>query len=199
MADGAHDEANTDEALALLYARDPNSVQGREALATLVERWSGRVYLWAYRNVREREQALDIAQDCLVRMIGALRRYESRGRFRAWLFTIVLNRCRSVQGRSRWQVDPDLDPDTLFDGTPGPERAHESAEWERRLDEAFHAVLDEREQLAFWLRAEEGMKVEDITRLMRLESASGARGLLQNARRKLRLALAEWKRGGGDA
>ena len=42
-----------------------------------------------------------------------------------------------------------------------------------------------------WLRAYEGMSVEDITRMMKLNGASGARGLLQTARRKLRAALRE--------
>jgi DNA-directed RNA polymerase specialized sigma24 family protein len=67
-------DAIADEALALAYARDPRSAEGRAALATLVERWSGRVCAWAYRIVREREQALDVSQECLVRMIGALPR-----------------------------------------------------------------------------------------------------------------------------
>jgi RNA polymerase sigma-70 factor (ECF subfamily) len=183
-------DPNSDESLALWYARDPASAAGRAALARLVERWSGRVYVWAYRIVREREQALDLSQDCLVRMIGALPRYESRGKFAAWLFTIVHNRCRSELRGSRWRVDSEVEVDLLTSDGAGPESAYESAESERRILDAMRGALDERERMALWLRAEEGMSVEDITRLMKLESASGARGLLQTARRKLRAALA---------
>jgi len=44
---------------------------------------------------------------------------------------------------------------------------------------------------ALWLRCFEHMPVDEIGRVMRLENASGARGLLQRARRKLRAALAQ--------
>jgi RNA polymerase sigma-70 factor (ECF subfamily) len=190
MFEDPHGGSIADESLAIQYARDPDGAAGRAALAMLIERWSGRVYVWAYRIVREREQALDLSQDCLVRMIGALPRYEPRGRFPAWLFTIVHNRCRSALSHSRWQVDPEVEVDLLISDGAGPEGAYESAESERRILDVMLGTLDERERLALWLRAEEGMSVEDITRLMGIDSASGARGLLQTARRKLRAALA---------
>src|SRR5262245_33964711 len=154
MSEDPREDALSDESLALQFARDPESPDGRAALATLVERWSGRVYVWAYRIVREREQALDVSQDCLVRMIGALPRYEARGKFAAWLFTIVHNRCRSALGRSRWARDPEVELDLLPSDGAGPERTYESAESERRLLSAMHRTLDERERLALWLRAE---------------------------------------------
>ncbi len=190
MAGPRDREAITDELLADRYARDPHGAAGRAALATLIERWSGRVYLWAYRFTREREQALDLSQDCLVRMIEALPRYEARGRFAAWLFTIVHNRCRSALRRATWVRDPEVELDLLTSGDAGPEQSYESAETQRRIVTALDGALDERERLALWLRVEEGMSIEDITRLMRIEAASGARGLLQTARRKVRAALA---------
>lgn len=198
MVEEPERDPNSDESLALRYARDPASAAGRAALARLVERWSGRVYVWAYRIVREREQALDLSQDCLVRMIGALPRYEPRGRFAAWLFTIVHNRCRSALGRARWARDPDMELELLPADGAGPDEAYESAESARRLMDAMHASLDERERLALWLRAEEGMSVPDITRLMKIETPSGARGLLQTARRKLSAALEVRGRAQGD-
>jgi DNA-directed RNA polymerase specialized sigma24 family protein len=53
----------------------------------------------------------------------------------------------------------------------------------------MEAALDAKERAALWLRAEEGMSVDDITRMLRVDGASGARGLLQTARRKLRAVL----------
>jgi RNA polymerase sigma-70 factor, ECF subfamily len=183
-------EADTDESLALEFARDPAGAAGRAALAALAERWSGRVYLWAYRMLRNRDQALDVSQDCLMRMIQALPRYEPRGTFAAWLFTIVHNRCRSVAKRASWTRDPEIETDTLTSAASGPDETYESLESWSRLTAAMAATLDERERLALWLRAGEGMSVDDITRMLRLDTASGARGLLQTARRKLRSALA---------
>jgi DNA-directed RNA polymerase specialized sigma24 family protein len=50
--------------------------------------------------------------------------------------------------------------------------------------------LDPLEREAIWLRCYEGMPVEEITGLLGIDTASGARGILQRARRKLRAALA---------
>ena len=49
--------------------------------------------------------------------------------------------------------------------------------------------LEPNERLALWLRAEEEMSVAELTRVLGLENATGARALLQTARRKLRAAL----------
>jgi RNA polymerase sigma-70 factor (ECF subfamily) len=182
-------QGETDEALAIAYQRDPSSTVGAAAVTTLIERWSGRVYLWAYRMVRDREQALDVAQDCLVRMLQALPRYETRGRFSAWLFTIVHNRCRSAMRRRSWIRDHEIDTELLIANTAGPDKEYESAEARARVLAAMEAALDAKERAALWLRAEEGMSVDDITRMLRVDGASGARGLLQTARRKLRAVL----------
>jgi RNA polymerase sigma-70 factor (ECF subfamily) len=189
MATDAERAGASDEALVAEFQRDPDGVSGRAALESLIQRWSGRVYRWAYRFVREHEQALDLSQDCMVRAIQALPRYEARGRFSAWLFTIVHNRCRSEVRRRSWSLDPEIDTERLVANEPGPEAEFASAEAQGRLFAAMETALDMRERVALWLRAVEGMSVEDITCLLRVEGASGARGLLQTARRKLKAAL----------
>jgi RNA polymerase sigma-70 factor (ECF subfamily) len=191
MTRGEDVSAWEDEALVRAHQSDPGGPQGRAALAALVQRWRGRVYLWAYRVLREREAALDVAQDALVRMVQALPRYEARGRFSAWLFTIVHNRCLSAVRARTLRRDPEIDMDDLPATTADPERGPDTrAELERVL-RAMERSLEPAERTALWLRAYEAMSVEDITRLLGLDSASGARGLLQTARRKLRAALAQ--------
>jgi DNA-directed RNA polymerase specialized sigma24 family protein len=51
------------------------------------------------------------------------------------------------------------------------------------------------EQQAIWLRCFERLPVDEVTRLLGLTTASGARSVLQSAREKLRRALA--RRGEG--
>jgi DNA-directed RNA polymerase specialized sigma24 family protein len=77
----------------------------------------------------------------------------------------------------------------VADRRPTPDR-----ELEERLDEA--ALLDliaghltQQEQDALWLRCMERMSVEEITRLLDIQEQSGARAVLQRARRRLRAAL----------
>ena len=180
-----------DDELVLAYVRDPEGRAGRAAVDALMARWSVPVYRWAQRIVRDRERALDLAQDSLVQMLGALPRYEPRGRFSAWLFVIVHHRCVAAMRPRSLRHDPEIDADALPAAGPAPDEAHESAEERSRVFAAIDGVLDDTERAALWLRAEEGMSVEEITRVLRLESATGARGLLQTARRKLRAALKE--------
>src|SRR5262249_12158266 len=93
------DSDTPDEELIREYLNDRGGIGGRRAADALVQRWSERVYRWAYRVVRDRDHALDLAQDSLLQMIEALPRYEPRGRFSAWLFVIVHHRCLSAVRR----------------------------------------------------------------------------------------------------
>jgi len=179
-----------DEELIRAFQADPEGTVGRAAVATLMARWRGRVYLWAYRVLKEREAALDAAQDALTQVYVALPGYEARGRFSAWLFTIVRHRCLNAVRVRPLTRDPELDTDDLQSTLPGPERAYETTEAEARILEAMNTALDPTERVALWLRSFEGLGVDEITRMLHLEGASGARGVLQTARRKLRAALA---------
>src|SRR5215471_18307663 len=126
MGEPVADEA--DDALIAEYLANQEGAAGRAALSTLVSRWSERVYRWAYRVVRERETALDLAQESLMQMVEALPRYEPRGRFSAWLFVIVHRRCLSGVRRRSLDVDHEIDGDSLWDRSASPESDHESAE-----------------------------------------------------------------------
>lgn len=188
MADMDREAEPDDDVLVAEYLRDPEGRGGREAITRLVDRWSDSVYRWARRAVREREQALDLAQDSLIRMIEALPNYQPRGRFSAWLFVIVHHRCVSVVRKRTLNFDPEVDPDSLIMDGSDPSKEHESTEDRHRILAAMDA-LDTDEREALWLRAYEGMSVDDITRLLDVKGAAGARSLLQTARRKLRASL----------
>lgn len=182
-------EQTGDEQLVERYREDPLGPAGRAALETLAARWRTRVYLWSLRLLREREVALDVAHDCFVLMIGALSRYENRGKFGAWLFSIVHNRCLHELRRRRPVATDDATLERVGGSTPGADReAEDRIELERVLD-LMNRALEPNERLALWLRAQEGTSVDELTRVLALENATGARALLQTARRKLRAAL----------
>lgn len=187
-----------DEELVAAFQRDPGGTRGRRAVEALMERWRGRVFLWAVRLMREREAALDVAQDALVQVYVALPRYEPRGRFSAWLFAIVHNRCLTELRRRAPRREPEEVLESLPSDDGGPPAAFENSQEMQRVLAAMDSVLAPQERLAVWLRAYEGVSVEDITRMLGIENVSGARGVLQNARRKLREALKdEGRREGG--
>ncbi|MFI5371175.1 MAG: RNA polymerase sigma factor [Candidatus Eisenbacteria bacterium] len=184
-----------DESLVLTFQRDPDGAPGRRAATMLLARWQGRAFGWAYRFAGEREQALDLAQECLMKVYRALPDYQFRGKFSAWVFTIVHNTCRDyARGRRRFERD-DVDLDTLVSPVRGPEELLESGDQQRRISALMFSALDPHERMALWMRAHDEMGVDEITRVLGLAGASGARGVLQSARRKLRAALADAEQG----
>lgn len=162
----------------------------REAACRLFSRYQGHVYAWCLRYARDRDRALDLAQDVLLGAYENLHRYEPRGKFTSWLFIVARNRCVSETRRPSAKEVFGLDLDLLAAGGPDPATALEEEEGRARILRLLREHLDEREQEAIWLRCFERMAVDDITEVLEIDERSGARGLLQRARRKLRAALA---------
>jgi RNA polymerase sigma-70 factor (ECF subfamily) len=162
----------------------------------LFARYDTRVYHWCMRLARNHETALDLAQEAMLTALRDLPQFQERSRFSTWLYTVVRRRSlRLLQRERRWLID-EIDDERLVSRAPDPAdevavRAEEA--WVRA---AMTDVLDPIEATALSLRCEEGLPVGEITRLLELPGASGARGVLQSARRKLRAALE--RRGTGE-
>lgn len=188
------EDIRSDDQLVRDHQADPQGLAGRSAASELLKRWRSRVFAWCYHLVRDRERSMELAQDCLVSIYRALPTFEARAQVGTWIYAVVRNRCLSELRRRRiGRLDDEVHEPA--DRAPGPEEARE---WKASQEEVLNLMrkhLDERERLALWLRAYDELPVERITELMGLESASGARGLLQTARRKLKAALDEDRRG----
>jgi RNA polymerase sigma factor (sigma-70 family) len=171
-------------ALARTRAGDP---AGLQAAGELLGRYRQTVYVWCYRYVKDHERAMDMSQDVLLQAYERLDQFEGRSAFSSWLFVIARNRCLNEMRREHWAdgEEPDLLPDerVRFD-----ELLDEESRGARLLT-LMNEVLDPVERKAVWLRYTERMPVEAITAMLNLDGRSGARGLLQRARRKLRAAI----------
>ena len=187
----------TDEDLVRVVQSDPDGPRGRTAASELLGRYRVRTYAWCYRHVRDHELALDLAQDALLSAWKAIPRFVERARFSSWLFAIARNRCLTALRTKSLTRDEGIDPEQLLDDGPDPIEELARRDEEEAVMKAIREVLDPQEQEALWLRAVERVPVDEITRLMNLDGASGARGLLQTARRKLRAAMA--RREGGSS
>ncbi len=165
---------------------NPGGAAGRAAAGELLRRYRRPVYVWCFRYVGEHERALDMAQEVLLSAYERLGEFEGRAAFSSWLFVIARNRClNEMRNDSRRD---DIEPDSMVDESPGfDERLETEMESQRLLDIAAK-VLDEDERRALWLRYSELLPVDEITELLKLDHKSGARALLQRARRKLRAA-----------
>src|SRR5918911_371164 len=72
-----------------------------EAYGTLVARYYAPCARYAYRALGNREDVEDALQETFLRAYRALRRYEERGAFRAWVLRILVNECRTLASRRR--------------------------------------------------------------------------------------------------
>ena len=178
-----------DEELLQDALADPGSGTGRRAASELLGRYRQQVYQWCFRYARNHDTAMDMAQDAMIRAYDKLDTFEGRARFSSWLFAVTRSTCLNAVARVRFEQDGELDLEGVADHREMPDAIAEAADDRNRMLAVIRSVLDTEEQEAVILRYFEQMTPDEITRIMGLESRSGARGLLQRARRKLREAL----------
>jgi len=128
------------------------------AFTVLVERYHAGCLRYAVRMLGTREDAEEAVQDAFVRAYRGLGRYDHRQRFGAWLFRILVNRCRTRAARMKRIATPLLPLEKLAD-VPEPERDPGDPLQRRRIHEAvLDLPPDQRE--AFLLKYVEDMSYE---------------------------------------
>ena len=136
-------------------------LEGRaEAFATLVGRYHGGCARLAYRLLGNRQDAEDALQESLLRAYRSLGRYRDRDMFRAWLYRILVNQCRTLGGRRGRQ-----DRRFVQDSGAGERAAGDSQVERAELRDAFQVALDGLEPLlreAFLLKHGEGLEYTEI-------------------------------------
>jgi RNA polymerase sigma-70 factor (ECF subfamily) len=146
------------------------------------------VYLWCFRYTGDVERALDLSQDVLASVWEKIETFESRAKFSSWLFAVTRNRCIDASRHVSYLLDEDAVA-AAPDRAPLPDAAFYEEQDEEWLLQTIRTELEPDEQQAIWLRCVERMGIDEVTRVMRLDNASGARTVLQRGRKKLRAAL----------
>ena len=177
-----------DEDLLRVARNDRDSDRRRAAATELVCRYRDAVYLWCFRYVRDTERALDLSQDVLATVWEKIGTFEGRSKFSSWLFSVTRNRCIDSSRRVDLLGD-DAELGEIRDAAPLPDAVFEDERGEEWLLHTIRTELEPEEQQAIWLRCVERMSVDDVTRILGVDGASGARAVLQRARRKLRAAM----------
>jgi RNA polymerase sigma-70 factor (ECF subfamily) len=127
------------------------------AYRLLVTRYGGQAMRYASRMLGDKRDAEEAVQDTFLRAYRALDRCADRQRFGPWLFSILLNRCRTAGARSGRLGRVFVFDETLVDMASTPDRidarawraeiAHALAQLAPPLREAF--VLKHVEQLSY--------------------------------------------------
>lgn len=182
-------ERATDLELVRRALADSGGDGGRAAASELFERYQEAVYIWCNRYARDHDRAMDLAQDVLLRAYRSLASFEGRAHFGSWLFAIARNRCINEMQRVPILRDEEVEPDEIAVEDSDPASDLDRAERQAELAALIRDHLTPLEQEAVWLRCIERMPLPAVTKVLRIEQKSGARGVLQQARRKLRAAM----------
>ncbi len=83
-----------------------------EAFSILVRQWEKPIYNFILRMIGDRDEAMDLCQDCFMKAYRELRTLKDRDRFASWLYRIAHNTCLSRIRKDYGKTWVELDPDT---------------------------------------------------------------------------------------
>jgi RNA polymerase sigma-70 factor (ECF subfamily) len=155
-----------------------------DAVGRLLASHQRRVYGTCFHLMGNPERASELAQETLLTAWTTLSTFRGESTLGTWLYSIARHQCFNAM-RKRHELlthDGVIEGGSLEATALAALRKHERDEL---LREAAAEVLDPTEQEAIHLRYVEHLPQDEITRLLDLQSGSGARGLLQRCRRKL--------------
>jgi len=85
-----------------------------EAFNLLVRQWEKPIYNFILRMIGDRDEAMDLCQDCFMKAYRELGTLKDRDRFSSWLYRIAHNTCfsriRKDYGKTWVELDPDMNP-----------------------------------------------------------------------------------------
>lgn len=158
----AHEEG-TDEQLIERWNRQRDPA----ALNLLMGRYLPRFYLTARSMLMPVEEAEDIAQDVMLKVVVALDQYDARSTFQAWSYTILLNTVRSSvrrRNRSGFRIDASVPVDGVASRESAIDHRLNGAETNSLLHAAMQK-LSEKQRVALVLMLMEGLSAAEVAQM----------------------------------
>jgi RNA polymerase sigma-70 factor (ECF subfamily) len=160
------------------------------AFAVLVARYRDRLGRYAVHMLANREDAEEALQDAFVRAYRSLARCEE-DRFGAWLFGILVNRCRTAGRRATRRHRVFVRDEVSLEHTPAVDAA-DRADWDDTVRWALGRIAPVLRE-AFLLKHVEDMEYEAMARFTGA-SVSALKMRVKRACERLRVLLTEVER-----
>ena len=170
-----------------------------DAFQVLVERHSRALFRLAFRMTANQQDAEDVVQESFLRAYKQLNKFDQRASFGTWLYRIAAN-CSLDLVRARKRRSEHVAAGVSENGDnveeivsqlpaqePTPERMALSGEVRERVAEAMRE-LSANERTAFVLRHFEGMKIEEVGRILDCQPGAAKHSVFR-AVQKLRRSL----------
>src|SRR2546427_4695449 len=158
------------------------------AYAALVRRYRDRLGRDAVRLLGDREDAEEALQDAFVRGYRSLARCDDPERFGAWLYGILVNRCRTAGARAARRGRLFVRDETALNGAPLPS-SMEGSEFDEVVRRALARLAPEHRE-AFLLKHVEDLEYEEMARLTGV-GVSALKMRVKRARERLQAMLRE--------
>ena len=125
----------------------------KEAFNLLIRRWEKPIYSFIVRMIGDRDEGMDICQDCFMKAYRELRTLKDPDRFSAWLYRIAHNACLSRLRKNYGKTWVELDPDA--------ESVHVPAENRLAVEKALRQLPEDQREVVI-LKVFQGLKFDEI-------------------------------------
>ncbi len=150
------------------------------AFRLLVERYQRKAYAQALGMLKDKEEAMDVAQEAFVKVYKYLDHFKGDSSFYTWLYRIVANLCvdrlRRAGGGQAEKVELDEKLDQAEAATDGilatrlgnnPQKAVLRAELAEKIQEALEQIPEKHREILL-LRELDGLSYEDLSRILKI-------------------------------
>ena len=156
----------------------------RDAFERLVIRYQKPVFNVALRMLRDRQDAMDVAQTAFLKAFEHLADFDSNYRFYSWLYRIAINESLNALALRKPRAELDA---SMANDEPGPDRSAESAQALAAIEDALMHINPELRTVMV-LRHITHLSYEDIAQTLGLPEKT-VKSRLHTARERLREQL----------
>ena len=163
----------------------------------IYDRYSSRIYNFAFRFLRNSEAAEDATQEVFVKMLKHANQFHGDAKLSTWLFSITANWCRDYlrKADNKTKESDDVLVTLPASGEHSPERNLEQRENEARIKKALAALTPEQRE-AILLSRYQGLSYAEIAQISGC-SEGAVKTRVFRAMETLKKALSGEPRGGG--